>query len=183
MLGTNAVDRNHERGVGDAIAHDDVLPQRLGVEVRMMGLTSNRRGIHQHFGPGQRVGPCQFGEPLVPAGGEAECHITNGHHRKSPIALREEQVLGVSLGHGDVQLAGGGHQGPNRIHAYRGVPTPGRHCRIGLPQRCLYRDPVLKGHSTGKGQREPFRQRLGGCVNCLGPCPHCRKVGRQRELR
>ena len=41
-LGAEAVGHDHEQAVGDAVADDDLLPQRLGVEVGVVGLGADR---------------------------------------------------------------------------------------------------------------------------------------------
>ena len=41
-LGADAVDGDHERAVGDPVADDHLLPQRLGVELGVVGLGADR---------------------------------------------------------------------------------------------------------------------------------------------
>ena len=85
-LGADAVHGHHEGAVGDALAHDHLLPQRLGIERRMVGLGADGGGVDEDLGAGQRVGPAQLGEPLVPAGGEAEGGLVDGDRREAAVA-------------------------------------------------------------------------------------------------
>ena len=51
---------------------DDLLPQRLGVEVGVVGLGADGGGVDQHLRAAEGVDPRQLREPLVPAGGHAQ---------------------------------------------------------------------------------------------------------------
>ena len=71
-LGAVAVGHDHEQAVGDAVADDDLLPQRLGVEVGVVGLGADGGRVDEHLGAAEGVEPRDLGEPLVPAGRQPE---------------------------------------------------------------------------------------------------------------
>ena len=58
-----------------------LLPQRLGVEVGVVGLGADRRRVDEDLRARQRVGPRELREPLVPAGREAEARVGQLDHR------------------------------------------------------------------------------------------------------
>ena len=104
-LGADAVRHDHERAVRDAVGADHLLPERLGVEVGMVGLGADRGGVHDHVGAEQRVRPRDLGEPLVPTGREAEARVVEIDDREAGVAGPEVAVLVVARGDRQVQLA------------------------------------------------------------------------------
>ena len=155
-LVADAVDGDHERGVGDPVGHDDLLPQRL--RCRTAGSSGSEPmavGIDEHLGAGQRVGPGQLGEPLVPARREAEGGTGDGDDRVAGGAGPEVVVLVVAAALGDVELAGAGHQGAVGGDADGGVePQPRRRRR--------HRAPRTARRGRRRRSRRPARRRTRG---------------------
>ena len=163
------------------LADDHLLPQRLGVELRVVGLGADRGRVHQHVGARQRVRPRELGEPLVPAGREADLARADLDHRKAGVAGREAQVLEIAGERGDMQLAGAGEQAAVRRHADRGVEAEVR------------RRPIRTARHARR-RRSRSASRRASCV--VGPsgiasrylADRCREilvdreVGAQREL-
>ena len=104
-LGADAVGHDHEGAVRDAVGADHLLPQRLGVEVGMIGLGADRGGVHDHVGAEQRVRPRHLREPLVPARREAEPRVGEVDHREPGVARPEVAILVVARGDRQVDLA------------------------------------------------------------------------------
>ena len=104
-LGADAVGHHHERAVGDPVGADHLLPERLGVELRVVGLGADRGGIDDHLGALERVQARDLGEPLVPTGREADRRARHLRHRVAGVADAEVLVLVVARGDGQVHLA------------------------------------------------------------------------------
>ena len=71
-LVADAVDGDHEDAVGDPVGDDHLLPQRLGVEVGVVGLGADRGRVDEHVGaargcrrgrPRGTTGPSRSGSP------------------------------------------------------------------------------------------------------------------------
>ena len=188
VLGADAVDGDHEGAVGDALADDHRVPQRLGVEAGVVGLGADGRGVDQHLGPGQGVGAAQLGEPLVPTGGEAEAGLVDRHHREAPVSSDEVAVLVVAGRHRDVHLPGGRHQRPVRRHQDGGVVAAavGRRAPLGVGHRLVERGvdehAVVGRQHLGQPQGGAAGERLGlGPARAWPPVRH-REVRAQGEL-
>jgi hypothetical protein len=63
---------DHEKTVRDAVANDHLLPERLGIEVRMVGLRTDGRRIRHDVRDAERIRARDLRKPLVPAGRQAE---------------------------------------------------------------------------------------------------------------
>ena len=87
-LGADAVDGDHEDAVGDAVADDHLLPERLGVEVGVVGLGADRGRVDEDVGALEAVGAGDLGEPLVPAGRQAEAGLAEADEREGLVAGR-----------------------------------------------------------------------------------------------
>ncbi len=151
--------------------------------VRVVGLRADGGGVDEDLGPGQGVGPAQLGEPLVPAGGEAEAGLADGHGREAAVATQEVAVLVVAGRDRDVHLPGPGHQrAVGSDHDGRVVPPAvGRRPTLGsrhlLVERGVDVDPVAGGQLGGQRPGGPAVQRLG-----LGPPRTGAAIG-HREVR
>ena len=84
----DAVDRDHEDAVGDPVADDHLLPERLGVEPGVVGLGADRRRVDEDLGALEAVGAGDLGEPLVPAGRQAERGLAEADDRVGVVAGR-----------------------------------------------------------------------------------------------
>ncbi len=149
---SEAVDGDHEGAVGDSVSDDDLLPERLGVEVGVIGLGADRGWIDEYFGPSEAVGAGDLGEPLVPAGRQAQLGLAEGEDREGIRAGRagpEVAVLVVAGGDRDVELAGAGDELAVGSDDDRGVE----------PEPVLALGPLVeRGVDVGAGRR----RHLGG---------------------
>ncbi len=162
-LRTDAVHRDHERPVGDPVAHDDLLPERLGVEVGMGGLRSDGGRIYEHLGSRERVRTRKFGEPLVPARREAELCLRELRHRERVFrcrALSEVPVLEVALGDRYVELAGARDELSVGGRDDRGVEAQSVVGVGALVERCVDVNARFARQLRGEGARRAGRELL-----------------------
>ena len=159
----DAVHGDHEGAVGDPVGDDHPLPERLGVEVGVVGLGADRGRVDQHLGAGEAVGAGDLREPLVPAGRQPELRLAEGDQREGARAGRagpEVVVLVVAGGDRDVELAGAADQLAVGGDDDRGV--------VAEPVR--RRRPARRAR-RGRGRRSPppSRRRTGGSARRAVP--------------
>src|SRR5437667_13424 len=70
-----AVGHHHEQTVRDAVADDHLLPQRLGVEVRVIWFGPDRRRVDEDVRAAECVRARDLGKPLVPAGRQTDARV------------------------------------------------------------------------------------------------------------
>ncbi|MCY1228729.1 hypothetical protein D9M72_410620 [compost metagenome] len=197
-----AVGGHHEQAVRDAVAHDDLLPERLGVEVRVVRFGTDGGGIDQDFRPAQGVQPGELREPLVPAGGHAQpgaAQFGGGVDLVGVLRGRapaEEFVFVVPGGHRDVELVRAGQQLTLGGHQDRRVQSQAvvRTVRVLRPlvQGGVDGDTVPAGCPGGEPERgagqqvlgEVRRARTGGPrTGCVVVGERIRRVAGQSEFR
>src|SRR3954451_8918273 len=104
----DAIHGDHEDAVGNPVADDDLLPERLRVEVGVVGFRADRGRVDERVGVLEAVGARDLREPLVPARREAEAAVADVADRERLAVAGprlEVAVLVVAGGDGDVQLA------------------------------------------------------------------------------
>ncbi len=185
----DAVDRDHERPVRDPVADDHLLPQRLGVELGVVGLGADRRRIDQDLGTGERVCAGELRKPLVPARRAAKpCGViaTRERHDRERVPVRrprpEVMILVVARGHGDVKLAGARDEAAVGAHDDRRVVAEAVVGVGALVERCVYVGTGLERERGCEGERRPSLELLGlgsrraGAIWCDG------EVAREGQL-
>ena len=184
-LAADAVDRDHEYAVGDRVADDHLLPQRLRVELRMLGLGTDRGRVHEYVGSLQAVRARDLREPLIPAGRQAELRLLEGEQGERVRAARpgaEVAVLVIARGHRDVQLARARGQLAVGAHDDRGVVAEPVLAVGALVQRSVDVRARLARHARGEAMGGAAGEILGLDAGRPRARRIDREVGAEREL-